>query len=289
MHPKHFPLFRLFNRKPRGQGVYLWLAGCQTGCLHFRQSLHTKLWNIFFIPFYPRNIFYILLNYSYSLFTDRNMDSSSWNAQRRKILARVRKAEVKKSMIQRFVPLKHLISNNIDQVRPLGRWKGACCRWISWLWSTWPVRSELLWGGHNPLIWVLMASIFLIFCLFLICQHYVLFGFIRGELLIWTWSIFLPFDFLCLGCFCLLMTATNSPNLIYLAHRCLTSPQWPGPRLGVCQREWMETHSSPSTGGLGQARFGWRSSQTWGWRSDKRPLTISPCRRCTSAATGRIL
>ena len=117
------------------------------------------------------------------------MDSSSWNAQRRKILARVRKAEDKKKMmIQRFFPLKHLISNNIDQVRPLGRWKGACCRWISWLWSTWPVRSELLWGGHNPLIWVLMAFIYLfVFSL----SHHVLFGFIRGELLTWTWSFFL--------------------------------------------------------------------------------------------------
>ena len=91
-------------------------------------------------------------------------------------------------MIPRFVPLKPLISNNIDQVRPLGRWKGACCRWISWLWSTWPVRSELLWGGHNPLIWVLMAFIYLfVFSL----SHHVLFGFIRGELLTWTWSFFL--------------------------------------------------------------------------------------------------
>ena len=135
-------------------------------------STHQTFEYFFFIPFYPRNIFYILLNYSYSLFTDRNMDSSSWNAQRRKILARVRKAENKnkKRMIPRFVPLKHLISNNVDQVRPLGRWKGSCCRWISWLWSTWPVRSELLWGGHNPLIWVLMALIFLIFCLFLVCH-----------------------------------------------------------------------------------------------------------------------
>ena len=158
MHLKHFPLFRLFNRKPRGQGVYLWLAGCQTGCLHFRQSLHTKLLNILLIfhTFDPRNIFYICLTDSWILFHRQEHGQLFLKCLAEKDSCTGKKSNqlAKKTMIQRFFPLKHLISNNIDQVRPLGRWKGACCRWISWLWSTWPVRSELLWGGHNPLIWV---------------------------------------------------------------------------------------------------------------------------------------
>ena len=39
-----------------------------------------------------------------------------------------------------------------------------------------------------------MLNFLLVFSL----SHHVLFGFIRGELLTWTWSIFLPFDFPCL-------------------------------------------------------------------------------------------
>ena len=81
-------------------------------------------------------------------------------------------------------------------------------------------------------------------------------------------------------------------------HKC-SQPDLPGSQVfDLTTMTWTETGSLPEgmngnalvaiNRDLGQARFGWRSSQTWGWRSDKRLLTISPCRRCTSAIAGRI-
>ena len=106
MHLKHFPLFRLFNRKPRGQGVYLWLAGCQTGCLHFRQSLHTKLWNILLIfhTFDPRNIFYICLNDSWIIFHRQEHGQLFLKCLAEKDSCTGKKSNqlTKKTMIQRF-------------------------------------------------------------------------------------------------------------------------------------------------------------------------------------------
>ena len=92
-----FPFFQVIQQKTKRAERISMIGRLSDRMFTFSTiSTHQTL-EYFFIPFYPRNIFYILLNYSYSLFTDRNMDSSSWNAQRRKILARVRKAEDKKN------------------------------------------------------------------------------------------------------------------------------------------------------------------------------------------------